>query len=140
MAEEKDIALLADNDIIVEIEVQEAPTVVIDTISTTTAEISGDSALGIVVGALPTLAKEATLNSAKEEILTAVENIELPEIDTTNIASKDLERFFGVKPIEGYEFMTAEEVCSTLEDIMTAMDLALTPQQAQEITNNTLTN
>ena len=85
-------------------------------------------------------AKENTLNSAKEEILTAVENIELPEIDTTNIASKDLERFFGVKPIEGYEFMTAEEVCSTLEDIMTAMDLALTPQQAQEITNNTLTN
>ena len=48
--------------------------------------------------------------------------------------------FFGMKPIEGYEFMTAEEVCSTLEDIMTAMDLALTPQQAQEITNNTLTN
>ena len=85
-------------------------------------------------------AKENTLNSAKEEILTAVENIKLPEIDTTNIASKDLERFFGVKPIEGYEFMTAEEVCSTLEDIMTAMDLALTPQQAQEITNNTLTN
>jgi hypothetical protein len=249
MAEEKDIALLADNDIIVEIEVQEAPTVVIDTTSTTTAEISGDSALGIVVSALPTLAKEKTLadgisfieskfdnikvdltpvakeatllakvaelkealntidftaieqaiqgvedvtakettliqgigdiikavenidftdleNSiaevknavanidfsalAKEETLTKVQskveevgnkidNIKLPEIDTTNIASKDLERFFGVKPIEGYEFMTAEEICAELEEIMTSMDLDLTPEKAKEITQQTLT-
>lgn len=60
-------------------------------------------------------------------------------LDTTNIASKDLERFFGVKPIDGYEFMTPEEVCSTLEDIMTSMDLNLTPQQAQAITQTTLT-
>ncbi len=67
-----------------------------------------------------------------------IDNIKLPEIDTTNIASKDLERFFGVKPIEGYEFMTPEEVCSELEDIMTSMDLGLTPEMAKEITNNTL--
>ena len=87
---------------------------------------------------LTEVAKETTLNSAKEEILTAVENIELPEIDTTNIASKDLERFFGVKPIEGYEFITAEEVCSTLEEIITTMDISLTLEQAKEITNNTL--
>ena len=87
---------------------------------------------------LTDVAKESTLNSAKEEIITAVENIELPEIDTTNIASKDLERFFGVKPIDGYEFMTAEEVCSTLEEIMTTMDISLTLEQAKEITNNTL--
>ena len=117
---------------------------------------------------LTPVAKETTLNSAKDEIITAIDNakpeIDLtevakettllaesaaikqaiaeakPEIDTTNIASKDLERFFGVKPIDGYEFMTAEEVCSELENIMTAMDISLTQQQAQEITNNTLTN
>lgn len=47
--------------------------------------------------------------------------------------------FFGIKPIEAYEFMTAEEVCSTLEDIMTSMDISLTPEIAAEITNNTLT-
>ena len=46
--------------------------------------------------------------------------------------------FFGMKPIESYEFMTAEEVCSTLEEIMTSMDLELTPEKAKEITNNTL--
>jgi hypothetical protein len=46
--------------------------------------------------------------------------------------------FFGMKPIEAYEFMTAEEVCNTLEDIMTSMDINLTPEQAKEITNNTL--
>ena len=46
--------------------------------------------------------------------------------------------FFGIKPIQAYEFMTEEEVCSTLEEIMTAMDISLTPEQAKEITNNTL--
>ena len=225
MAEEKDIALLADNDIIVEIEVQESPTVVIETPHTTTAEISGDSAIGFVVSALPTLAKEATLlakvaelkealnsidftaieqaiqgvedvtakeatliqgvediikavenidftdlensiaevknavvnidfsalaqedtltqgissvESKVEEVGNKIDNIKLPEIDTTNIASKDLERFFGVKPIEGYEFMTAEEICAELEEIMTSMDLGLTQEMAATITNNTL--
>lgn len=109
MAEEKDIALLADNDIIVEIEVQEAPTVVVESPSTTTAEISGDSAIGIVVSALPTLAKEKTLAdgiasiegkfdnikvnltpAAKEEtlvaksqaILSAIQNINLTPIES----------------------------------------------------------
>lgn len=107
------------------------------------------------------VAKESTINTKVEEIKQVVENIDLsslenkmeegvnnlsnkldniklPEIDTSNIASKDLERFFGVKPIEGYEFMTPEEVCSELEEIMTYMDLVLTPEQAKEITNNTL--
>ena len=46
--------------------------------------------------------------------------------------------FFGMKPIEAYEFMTAEEVCSELGEIMTSMDLDFTPEQAKEITNNTL--
>ena len=48
--------------------------------------------------------------------------------------------FFGMKPIESYEFMTPEEVCSTIEEIMTTMDLDLTPEKAKEITNNILTN
>ena len=101
-----------------------------------------------------------------------INNIKLPEIDTSELAkqgddknatltaiykmlvgndepSQDIpegvaERlslileFFGMKPIESYEFMTAEEVCSTLEEIMTSMDLELTPEKAKEITNNTL--
>lgn len=198
MAEEKDIALLADNDIIVEIEVQEAPTVVIDTTSTTTAEISGDSALGIIAGALPALAKEKTLADGISSIEGKFDNIKVdltpvakestllaeseaikhaiasakPDVDTTELAkqgnnpdatltaiykmligsnepSSDIpegvaERlalileFFGIKPIQAYEFMTAEEVCSTLEEIVTTMDINLTPEQAKEITNNTL--
>lgn len=54
---------------------------------------------------------------------------------------KELSQFFGLPAAlpEGYEFMTPEEVCSTLEDIMTSMDLSLTPQQAQAITQQTLT-
>lgn len=87
------------------------------------------------------LAQETTLTQVQskvEEVGNKIDNIKLPEIDTTNIASKDLERFFGVKPIEGYEFMTAEEVCSTLEEIMTTMDIDLTSEKAKEITNNTL--
>jgi hypothetical protein len=80
----------------------------------------------------------SSVESKVEEVGNKIDNIKLPEINTTNIASKDLERFFGVKPIEGYEFMTAEEVCSELEEIMTSMDLGLTQEQAKEITNNTL--
>jgi hypothetical protein len=251
MAEEKDIALLADNDIVVEIEVQEAPPVIIEGGDGPIVEITGNAALGMIVEALGSVAKEATLiakvaelkdalntidftaieqaiqdvedvtareatliqgvediikavenidftdleNSiaevknavanidfsalAKEDTLTQVaskveeeseaikskidaipatdltavakeetlntlankiDNIKLPEIDTTELASKDLERFFGLPAAlpEGYEFMTAEEVCSTLEEIMTTMDINLTPEQAKEITNNTL--
>jgi hypothetical protein len=101
-----------------------------------------------------------------------IDNIKLPEIDTTELAkqgddknatltaiykmlvgndepSQDIpegvaERlalileFFGMKPIESYEFMTAEEVCAELEEIMTSMDLELTQEKAKEITNNTL--
>ena len=80
----------------------------------------------------------SSVESKVEEVGNKIDNIKLPEIDTTNIASKDLERFFGVKPIEGYEFMTAEEVCSELEEIMTSMDLELTQEMAATITNNTL--
>ena len=52
-----------------------------------------------------------------------------------------INEFFGLPAAlpEGYEFMTPEEVCSTLEDIMTSMDLSLTPEQAQIITQQTLT-
>jgi imidazoleglycerol phosphate synthase glutamine amidotransferase subunit HisH len=96
---------------------------------------------------LSPIAKEDTLTqgissvaSKVEEVGNKIDNIKLPEIDTTNIASKDLERFFGVKPIEGYEFMTAEEVCAELEEIMTSMDLDLTPEKAKEITQQTLNN
>lgn len=127
------------------------------------------------------LAKETTLTqgissveSKVEKVGNKIDNIKLPEIDTTELAkqgddknatltaiykmlvgndepSQDIlegvaERlalileFFGIKPIQAYEFMTPEEVCSTLEDIMTSMDLELTPEKAAEITSNTLNN
>ena len=127
------------------------------------------------------LAKEDTLTqgissvaSKVEEVGNKIDNIKLPEIDTTELAkqgddknatltaiykmlvgndepSQDIPEgveellalileFYGIKPIQAYEFMTPEEVCSELEDIMTTMDISLTQQQAQEITNNTLTN
>lgn len=109
MAEEKDIALIADNDIIVEIEVQEAPTVVIDTTSTTTAEISGDSAIGIVVGALPTLAKEATLLSKVAELKEALNSIDFTAIE---------------QAIQGVEDVTAKETTLTqgVADIIKAVE------------------
>lgn len=66
------------------------------------------------------------------------------KLDNLNVDSEDarmVAQFFGLPAAlpEGYEFMTPEEVCSTLEDIMTSMDLSLTPQQAQAITQQTLT-
>ena len=116
----------------------------------------------------------SSVESKVEEVGNKIDNIKLPEIDTTELAkqgddknatltaiykmlvgndepSQDIpegvaERlalileFFGIKPIQEYEFMTPEEVCSTLEDIMTSMDLELTPEKAAEITSNTLNN
>lgn len=47
-----------------------------------------------------------------------IDNIKLPEIDTTNIASKDLERFFGLPAaLPEYEPMTEEELITQAEDI-----------------------
>lgn len=66
------------------------------------------------------------------------------KLDNLNVDSEDarmVAQFFGLPAAlpDGYEFMTPEEVCSTLEDIMTSMDIALTTEQAQAITQQTLT-
>lgn len=66
------------------------------------------------------------------------------KLDNLNVDSEDarmVAQFFGLPAAlpEGYEFMTPEEVCSELEDIMTSMDLSLTTEQAQAITQQTLT-
>ena len=131
-------------------------------------------ALGDVKIDTTDLAKEQTLLQESEAIKQAIADIQLPEIDTTELAkqgddpnatltaiyklligsnepSPDIpegvaERlalileFFGMKPIETYEFMTAEEVCSDLEEIMMSMDINLTPEKAKEITQQTLNN
>jgi hypothetical protein len=69
------------------------------------------------------------------------------EPDTPEIIPEGVEErlalileFFGIKPIQAYEFMTAEEVCYELEEIMTTMDINLTPEKAKEITQQTLNN
>lgn len=125
------------------------------------------------------IAKEETLTqgissveSKMEEVGKKIDNIKLPEIDTTELAkqgddknatltaiykmlvgndepSQDIpegvaERlalileFFGIKPIQAYEFMTPEEICAELEEIMISMDISLTQDMAATITNNTL--
>ena len=117
MAEEKDIALLADNDIIVEIEVQEAPTVVIDTTSTTTAEISGDSALGIVVGALPRLAKEKTLADGISSIEGKFDNI---KVDLTPVAKEAtlIAKVAELKEaLNSIDFTTIEQAIQGVENV-----------------------
>ena len=61
-------------------------------------------------------AKEATLNSAKEEIIEAVNSAQV-EIDTSNLASKNLEDFFEVVPDDSEEAITDDEITQELEDI-----------------------
>lgn len=65
-----------------------------------------------------------------------------PEIIPEGVAERLalILEFFGIKPIQAYEFMTAEEVCYELEEIMTTMDINLTPEKAKEITQQTLNN
>lgn len=142
MAEEKDIALLADNDIIVEIEVQEAPTVVIETTSTTTAEISGDSALGIVVGALPTLAKEATLIAKVAELKEALNSIDFTAIEQAiqgveDVTAKEATLIQGVediiKAVENIDFTDLENSIAEVKNAVANIDFSALAQE------NTLT-
>lgn len=83
---------------------------------------------------------DATL-TAIYKLLTGSEP-DTPEVIPEGVAERLalILEFFGIKPIQAYEFMTAEEVCSDLEEIMTTMDINLTPEKAKEITNNTLNN
>jgi hypothetical protein len=54
--------------------------------------------------------------------------------------SAALEKFFGLPDAlpKGYEAITNEEICSTIEEIMTSMDLELTQEMATSITQATL--
>lgn len=116
----------------------------------TNIEKKGDDRLLITLSLVP-LIEQARADGDEEELaaLNAVYNGEdgtghmwSIEVDFGDEPmSNEIAQFFGLPAAlpEGYEFMTAEEVCSTLEDIMTSMDLSLTPEQAQAITQQTLT-
>ena len=144
MAEEKDIALLADNDIIVEIEVQEAPTVVIESPHTTTAEISGDSALGIVVGALPTLAKEATLLAKVAELKEALNTIDFTAIeqaiqDVEGVTAKEatLIQVVGdiIKAVENIDFTYLENSIAEVKNAVANIDFSSVESKVEEVGN-----
>ena len=133
MAEDKDIALLADNDIIVEIEVQEAPTVVIESPHTTTAEISGDSAFGIVVGALPKLAKEATLISKVAELKDALNSIDFTAIEQAiqgveDVTAREETLIQGVadiiKAVENIDFTDLENSIAEVKNAVVNIDFS----------------
>jgi hypothetical protein len=133
MAEEKDIALLADNDIIVEIEVQEAPTVIVGSTSTTTAEISGDSAIGIVVGALPTLAKEATLIAKVAELKEALNSIDFTAIEQAiqgveDVTAKETTLIQGIgdiiKAVENIDFTDLENSIAEVKNAVANIDFS----------------
>lgn len=49
----------------------------------------------------------------------------------------ELEQFFGVVEPKDCEWMTTDEVCAALEQIMQSIDHELTAQQAQSITTQT---
>ena len=113
-------------------------------VKTTQVQIGTDAALGAVTQGvidlhakvddlankqvevdLSPIAKEDTLTqglssveSKVEEVGNKIDNIKLPEIDTSELASKDLERFFGLpSAIPEYEPMTEEELIAQAEDI-----------------------
>ena len=138
MAEEKDIALLADNDIIVEIEVQESPTVVIETPHTTTAEISGDSAIGFVVSALPTLAKEATLLAKVAELKEALNSIDFTAIEQAiqgveDVTAKEATLIQGVediiKAVENIDFTDLENSIAEVKNAVVNIDFSALAQE-----------
>ena len=91
---------------------QQAPIKVEANASKTPIKVGGGSGSVNLAG----VAKETTLLSAKEEIIEAVKNAQV-DIDTSNLASKNLEDFFEVVPDDSEEIMTDEEITQELEDI-----------------------
>jgi hypothetical protein len=113
--------------------VQEAPTVVIDTTSTTTAEISGDSALGIVVGALPTLAKEATLIAKVAELKEALNTIDFTAIEQSiqnveDVTAREATLIQGVgdiiKAVENIDFTDLENSIAEVKNAVANIDFS----------------
>ena len=45
------------------------------------------------------------------------DQLQLPEIDTTELASKDLERFWDVVPEDSEEIISEEDIHAAVEDI-----------------------
>lgn len=121
-----------------------------DTDPITNIEKKGDGRL-LITFSMVSLIDQARADGDEEELaaLNAVFNGEdgtghkwTIEVDFGDEPMSDeISQFFGLPAAlpDGYEFMTPEEVCSTLEDIMTSMDIALTTEQAQAITQQTLT-
>ena len=136
--EDMDVTFITFDSSICELQLTDQLTIEID---------KGDSLADIPIQDIDTaeLAKqgenpEATL-TAIYKLLTGSEP-DTPEIIPEGVAERLalILEFFGIKPIQAYEFMTAEEVCYELEEIMTTMDINLTPEKAKEITQQTLNN
>lgn len=117
------------------------------TIPTSICTMQQDDKLTIEIDKGDSLAELAKQGEDPEATLTAIYKLligsnepspDIPEGVAERLAL--ILEFFGIKPIETYEFMAEEEVCSTLEEIMTTMDINLTPEQAKEITQQTLNN
>lgn len=61
----------------------------------------------------------SSVESKVEEVGNKIDNIQLPEIDTTKLASKDLERFWDVVPEDSEEIISEEDIHAAVEDIWT---------------------
>ena len=99
--------------------------------------------LDTIVDTIPVYLKEHKVSEVRIEGIDAdLLNADFTwKLAETRKAIGEVSEFFGLPAAlpEGYEFMTAEEVCNTLEEIMTSMDISLTTEQAQAITQTTLT-
>lgn len=80
---------------------------------------------------------EATLTAIYE----ALKGSEEPSQDIPEGVAERLAlilEFFGIKTLDGYEFMTEQEIYDELEVIMTTMDGDLTAEMAASITEETI--
>lgn len=78
--------------------------------------------------------------SGSSQTVTEVERLRTLQesYDALSANNNSVVEFFGITPLQGYEFMTDTEVTDELEDTMKALDNELTPEQAAAITTEAM--
>ena len=57
------------------------------------------------------------LENKVEEVGNKIDNIQLPEIDTSELASKNLEQFFGITAATEFTPLTTEEITNEINTL-----------------------
>ena len=122
-----------DNDVALEIDTPNDIEITLEQPEVIVQELSGDSALGIVAGTLPTLAKEATLIAKVAELKEALNSIDFTAIEQAiqgveDVTAKEATLIQGVgdiiKAVENIDFTDLENSIAEVKNAVANIDFS----------------